>query len=346
VVTISVRKNDHVEAVLAGAAQSGARTGFDRWRLRHRALPGIDLAEVDLSVPLLGRKLQAPLLISSMTGGSARTGLINRCLARVAETCGLALALGSMRAAIRHPELVQTFDVRAVAPSVPLFGNIGTVEVDVPAVAALVRRLHLDGLFVHLNALQEAVQPEGTPTFRHALRAIEDVVGAVGVPVFVKEVGFGLSTEDVRQVLGCGVAGVDVAGAGGTNWALGEGWRQAHAGRVAAAFADWGWPTADSLARAVRVRADTSSDVVVVASGGIGDGVTAVKALCLGADLVGLARPFLVGAAAGEDEALAAAAVIIDQLRIAAFACGVRTRAELNRALLVDTAARPDDEAS
>jgi isopentenyl-diphosphate delta-isomerase len=342
--TISDRKNAHVDAVVAGVTQSTAGNGFARWRLRHRALPELDLTDVDLSASLFGRRLQAPLIISSMTGGSERTGVINARLARTAESYGLALGLGSMRAALADPGLVPSFDVRPVAASTALFGNIGVVDVDVAALAALIRRLGLDGLFVHINSVQEAIQPEGSARFRAATDTIARIVAGAGVPVVVKEVGFGLSPDDVRTLVKLGVAGVDVAGSGGSNWALGEGWRDKHAGAVAAAFADWGWPTAEALSHAVQVRRTTGSEALIVASGGIGDGVTAVKALCLGADLVGMARPFLVGAAHSQEAATGAAAVLVDQMRIAAFACGAPTPQALDTTLLSDRTAQGRDE--
>jgi isopentenyl-diphosphate Delta-isomerase len=338
--TISDRKNDHIDAVVAGAAQSAADVGFARHRLRHRALPGLDLADVNLSTRFVGRTLQLPLVVSSMTGGSARTGEINVRLARTAERYGLAMGLGSMRAAIADSALVASYDVRPHAPSIALLGNIGVVDVDAVALARLVSRLSLDGVFVHLNSIQEAVQPEGSARFRNAIDTVDRVVAAVGVPVYVKEVGFGLAAEDVELLLKLGVAGVDVAGSGGTNWACGEGWRDPHADAVASAFADWGWPTAEALAQAWRVRAAAGSDAVLIASGGIGDGVTAVKALCLGADLVGIARPFLLGAHRDQAAADAVAAVVGDQMRIAAFAVGAATCADLTAERLTGLAGR------
>ena len=329
------RKDEHLAAAMAGAVASHLTTGFERWALRHRALPGIDLDEVDLSTSLWGRPLRAPLLISSMTGGSAQAGTINRRLAAAAERHGIAMALGSMRAATEHAELAETYAVRSAAPTVPVLGNVGTVGTDPAAVRRLCRTLELDGLVVHLNPLQEAIQPEGSPAFKEALTAIRRLVDEVGVPVIVKEVGFGLAPEDVALLLGSGVAGVDVAGAGGTNWALVEGRRSAAAGRVAAAFADWGWPTEEALRHAVALRQQHRPDALVVASGGITDGVEVAKALCLGADLVGLARRLLAPAATSAAGIIEALGVVLQQLRVAAFATGARSRADLTPARLV-----------
>lgn len=331
----SRRKDEHVEVALRQTVLSTADAGFAALRLRHRALPGIDLAEVDLSTRFLGHDLSYPLLISSMTGGSPVTGRINRLLAATAQRHGIGFALGSMRAAVESTDLAETFAVREVAASVPVLGNIGADFVDIAAVKRLVDRLELDGMFVHLNGLQEAIQPEGNPAYRDAKTRIRRLVDALAVPVIVKEVGFGLAPEDVGELLDCGVTGVDVAGAGGTNWALCEGERDDAAAQVATAFADWGWPTVAATRSAVGVRDARDPSAMVIASGGIRNGVDAAKALCLGADLVGVARSALKGVRDTTDGP-DTMAVLLRQLRIAAFSCGASTVADLNLTRLVE----------
>jgi isopentenyl-diphosphate delta-isomerase len=333
--TIGRRKDEQLSGALRADVVSRVSTGLDGWRLRHRGLPGVDLDDVDLATRLFGRAVRWPLLISSMTGGSPATARVNRRLAVAAEHLGLAMALGSVRAAVEHPVLAATYDVRPIAPSVPLLANIGTEPVRLDRLRDLCRGLAVDGLIVHLNPLQEAIQPEGRPAFRGALDQIRRLVDGIGLPVMVKEVGFGLDAGDVEALIDAGVAAVDVAGAGGTNWALVEGTRDDRARRVAAAFVDWGWPTADAIVTAATVRDRRRADLGIVASGGIASGVDAAIALCLGADLVALARRLLPAAVESTERVVDELGVVVTQLKIAAFATGARTRADLDAARLV-----------
>lgn len=330
----SQRKDEHLQTVLGDGIASTAATGLARWRPRHRALPGIDLADVDTTGEVFGRALASPLLVSCMTGGSPATGAVNRNLALAAEGTGIALGLGSLRAAMEDPSLLPSYAVRDLAPSVALIGNIGVARADPRAVAAVCARLGFDALAVHLNPLQEAVQRGGDASFRGAIDTVRAIVETVEIPVVVKEVGFGLDADDVELLLDAGVAGVDVAGSGGTNWALVEGARRDGRREVAAAFAGWGTPTADALVEAVAVRDRRGSDATVVASGGIADGVDALVALCLGADLVGIGRSWIGPAQQSAEACTEAVATVVDQLRIAWFAVGACTRADLDRSRL------------
>ncbi len=266
---------------------------------------------------------------------------MNRALATAAQAHGVALGLGSGRvlleaAPARRAELAAAagFAVRDIAPDVLLLANLGAVQLHThgPAACAdLAAACGADALVLHLNAVQEAVQPRGDTGFAGLLERIAATCAALDVPVVVKEVGFGLAPEDVAALAAAGVAGIDVAGAGGTNWARIEGARDDRAGRVAAAFADWGWPTAQAVtaARAVLDRHAAARRVVLVASGGLRDGVDALKALCLGADLAGVARGLLAAGAAGPDAAVEAVGVLVDQLRIGAWAAGAGAVTEL-----------------
>lgn len=332
----SARKDQHLDAVLGWSVASTVTTGFERWRLRHRALPGVDLGEVDLSVRAWGHDLSAPLLVSCMTGGSELGRAINANLACAAEQVGVAVGLGSVRAAVEDPDLLTSFDVRHLAPSVPLLANTGVVDIDVTRVADVVHRLEADVLVVHLNALQEALQPEGNAAFRGATDTVARLVDACHVPVVVKEVGFGLDPADVESVLAAGCDGVDVAGAGGTNWALVEAARAPDVAALASAFAGWGTPTAEALVAAVAVRDHIAPDAVVVASGGIRTGVDAAKALALGADLVGVGAGWLRPATESADAAGQAIETVVEQLRLVAFACGAADVADLDRSRLSD----------
>ena len=329
------RKSRHLDVCLDDDVASRLDAGWEAVRLRHEALPEIALADVDVGTAFLGLPLRAPLLISSMTGGTSRAAEINRRLARGAEAAGIAFALGSGRAMIEDDALRATFDVRPVAPRVVLFANLGAVQLNygvrINDARRLVDRLQANGLYLHLNPLQEALQRGGDTNFRALEPKIAALCEALDVPVIVKSVGSGIAPSTAARLLSCGVAAIDVAGAGGTSWARVEGKRSGDAARerIAEAFGDWGYPTprATAALRAALPR------VPLIASGGIRDGVQIAKALALGADLAGLALPFLRAA----DESDAAVASLIDELvsglRIAMFATASRRVADLREAL-------------
>jgi isopentenyl-diphosphate delta-isomerase len=320
---IATRKAEHLLIAAEPGVTHLSGPGLDGVRLRHRALPGRDLADVSLAVDLLGARLEAPLVISAMTGGTDEAAAINAELARAAAEHGVAMVLGSGRALLDDPSLLATY--RSAARPPLLLGNLGAAGLEPGRAARLVELLGADGLSVHLNPVQEAVQPEGQASFGDALERIAATAEALApLPVLVKEVGFGMDVEDVALLAGAGVAAVDVAGAGGTNWATIEGRRDAHAGAVAAAFGDWGVPTAKSLIGAVA----TVPDLPVLASGGLRDGVDVAKCLALGARAGGIARPLLVAAQGGR--ASAALAVVVEQLRIAVWACGSPSAAAMD----------------
>lgn len=326
------RKSEHIRVNLhEDVAAKGIRSGFDEYRFVHRALPELNLGDVDTATELFGRRLSAPVLISCMTGGTAEARRLNHTLARVAQRVRFAMGLGSGRALLERPKLIDTFDVRPVAPDVLLFANLGAVQLNRGVGAAtcwrLVDALQADALVLHLNPLQEALQPEGDTCFEGLLEKIGDVCSRLEVPVVVKEVGWGISPDLVRALLDVGVAAVDVAGAGGTSWSeverhrIAEPWRS----RVAGAFADWGIPTAECLRSARRV----SAEARIFASGGIRGGIDIAKAIALGADLVGIAGPFLRAAAEGANAAMDLAQELAEVLRVAMFAIGARTLADL-----------------
>lgn len=351
----SGRKRAHLEVVRAGdVGHVGLTTGLEAVRLRARALPERDLDDVDLSLDLWGRRLRAPLLISSMTGGVSEAGQVNRSLATAAQHHRVALGLGSGRVLLERPEVIDSFRVRDLAPDALVLANIGAVQLRTyrpDDCARLVERCEADALIVHLNAVQEAVQPGGDTAFAGVLDAVEELVAQLDVPVVVKEVGFGLGPDDVAALAAVGVAGIDVAGAGGTNWARVEGHRDGRAAAVAEAFVDWGWPTAAAVV-AARRELDAASGTagcgqatggpphrgarpVLVGSGGLRTGVDALKVLCLGADLAGVARGLLEPAATHPQAAIEAVGVLVDQLRIGAWAAGAGSVDELTEDLLV-----------
>jgi isopentenyl-diphosphate delta-isomerase len=337
------RKAEHIRInVEDDVSAKGITAGFERYRFVPCALPEIDLTDVDLGRDLFGRALGAPLFISSMTGGVPDAERINCTLAEAAQQLGLAMGLGSGRVLLERPEVLSTFSIRRIAPDVVVMANVGAVQlnrsVGVDDCRRLVDLLQADALVLHLNALQEALQPEGQPAYGGLLARIESVCSALGHPVVVKEVGWGIAPDLVRLLLDVGVSAVDVAGAGGTSWSEVERRRIADPVRrgVAAAFADWGIPTAEAVAGARAV----APNALIFASGGIRDGMDVAKAIALGADMVGMAGPFLRAAARGTDEVLALAREMLDVLRITMFCTGSQTVADLRATNRLVAAAR------
>lgn len=319
------RKDDHIRINLEEQVQfPRLTTGLERWRFMHQAVPELDLAQVSTHTTFLGKRLSSPLLISSMTGGTARAQQINRTLATAAQEAGIAMGLGSLRAALENPTVAATFDVRPVAPDILLLANLGAVQLNygygVDECRRAVELVGADALILHFNALQEAVQPEGDGNFAGLLRRIEAICMALEVPVIAKEVGWGFSPQAARQLAGVGVAAIDVAGAGGTSWSEVEYHRAptARHARVARSFADWGIPTADSI-RYVR---EAVPGLPIIASGGLRDGVDVAKCIALGAELGGMAGPFLKAADRSLDAVRELIWELTTQLRIAMFASG------------------------
>lgn len=318
------RKSDHIRINLDESVDSGLTTGLEHYRFIHQAVPELDLARIDTTTTLLSKPLRSPLLISSMTGGTERAREINRRLARAAQAHGIAMGVGSQRAALQHPDLADTFRVRDVAPDILLLANVGAVQLnygyDVKDCRQAVEMIRADALILHLNALQEAVQPEGDGNFSGLLKKIEAVCRTVGVPVIAKEVGWGISEQAARQLANAGVAAIDVAGGGGTSWSEVEKHRATTPAqrRIAARFRHWGIPTAESIVMARR----GAPHLPIIASGGLRNGIDIAKCIALGASVGGIARPFLK-AAARSDEALdEMVSEVIAELRIAMFAAG------------------------
>jgi len=331
------RKADHIRINLEQDVQFPHLTnGFEHYHFMHQAVPELDLAEVNTRTQFLSKELRAPVLISSMTGGTEEAYTINRNLALAAQELGIAMGLGSQRAAIEHPDLAGTFHVRDVAPDILLFANMGAVQLNygygVDQCRRAVDMAGADALILHLNVLQEAVQPEGDTNFAGLLSKIEQVCRALEVPVIAKEVGWGLSEQAARQLVSAGVQVLDVAGSGGTSWSQVEYHRaktEFHA-NVAASFADWGIPTAYSVIYAHRA----APNVPVIASGGIRNGIEMAKAVALGADLAGLAGPFLKAAVESVDAVLEFFRLLERQLRVTMLCAGVSDIPALKQAPL------------
>jgi isopentenyl-diphosphate delta-isomerase len=329
---LAARKADHLKICLEKEVRPPeVETGLARYHFVHQALPEIDLADVDLRCTLLGKTLRAPLLVASMTGGTLAARAINRRLAQASAELGLGMGVGSQRTAIEEPEWADTYRVRDVAPDILLLANLGAVQLNrtytVDHCRRAVEMIEADALVLHLNPLQEALQPGGDTCFSGLLKKIEAVCQALPVPVVVKEVGCGLSAQVARQLAEAGVSALDVAGAGGTSWSEVERLRapDSYHDRVAAQFVDWGISTADSL----RAVAACELGLPLIASGGIASGVDVAKCIALGADAISMAypvlRPALVSAQAVVDELT----VILEALRVSMFCVGAPDLASL-----------------
>lgn len=326
------RKAEHIRLALDRRMQV-ERSYFDDYRFEHRALPEIDFEDVRIGTAFLGRELGTPLLISCMTGGTGVAERINRRLAEAAEAGRVALGVGSQRKAIDDPETAATFRVREFAPSVPILANLGAVQLNygygIDECRAAVDMVEADALVLHLNALQEALQPEGQLNFRGLLPKIARVVEALDVPVIVKEIGCGISAAVGRELANVGVRIVDTAGVGGTSWARIEAAR-ADETALGERFADWGLPTPESIRQLASV-----PGVQVIGSGGIRSGIDAAKALAFGADIAGMAFPFLEAANASTAAVVDRIERFADELRICMFCTGAVDVAALRRVPLL-----------
>lgn len=335
---ITTRKDQHLDVILSGAAAHGLGAGFAEVRFVHEALPDLDHGKIDLGTDLLGRRLKAPLLISSMTGGPARAEAINARLAEAAQHLGIALAVGSQRGALETdgPKAGLDMALRLRAPDTPILANIGAAQLTrgfgVDAARRVLDMIAADALIVHLNPLQEACQPEGDRDWWGVGAALEALVKALDAPVVVKETGAGLSAATARRLFEMGVAAVDVAGAGGSNWATVEGERSTVEGDKAhaAAFADWGIPTARAIAE---VRA-ACPKATIIGSGGVHDGVDAAKAIRLGADVVGQATGVLSAAMDSTEAVVDHFQTLIRQMRTVCFCTGSANLTALRKAPL------------
>lgn len=328
--SIDQRKADHIRINLEEDVQfPRLTTGLEHYRFVHQALPELDLADIDTHVYIFGKRVSAPILVSSMTGGTAQAQMINRNLAEAAQACGLAMGLGSQRAGIEQDGTEKTFRVRDVAPDILLFANLGAVQLNYGYTTDQCRRavemIEADGLILHLNPLQEVLQAEGDFNWRGLLGKIEAVCRALPIPVIAKEVGWGISAESARALFSAGISAIDVAGSGGTSWSQVEMHRAPteRLRRLAAAFQDWGIPTAESLRAVYEVRTELGLDErMIFASGGIRNGQEIAKCAALGADLVGLASPFLKRAVTSAEAVADEMEILEAELRIAMFCSG------------------------
>jgi isopentenyl-diphosphate delta-isomerase len=312
----------------------GLTNGLEFYRFTHYCLPELDYNELDLTTSFLGKPLGLPLLISSMTGGTAEAKIINYRLAEVAQNYRLAMGVGSQRVAVENPEVSDTFAIRAIAPDAILFANLGAVQLNytygLEQCLRIVELLEADALILHLNPLQECIQPKGDTNFKGLLAKIEQLCRKLPVPVIAKEVGNGISATMADRLIAVGVQAIDVAGAGGTSWALVESERAENPlqRRLGQTFADWGLPTAECVV-AIRQQHPT---IPLIASGGLRNGLEVAKVLALGADLAGLALPFLQGASQSPEALDGLVRLLKAELSTVLFCTGNSTIAHLKQA--------------
>jgi len=330
------RKKEHLELCLDTASVSSpSRTGLEAYRFTHNALPELDIDEIDVGAMFLGKRLKAPILISSMTGGFDLARKVNRNLAAAAQALGLAMGVGSQRVAIEEPSAARSFQVRDIAPDILLFGNLGAVQLNygygIEHCRRAVAMIGADGLILHLNVLQEAVQPEGNRNFKGLTGKIANVCHELDVPVVAKEVGNGISVDAATRLQRAGVKAIDIAGKGGTSWSAVEAQRAAKRGQPPdTAFADWGIPTEQAL---ISVR-KALPDIPLIASGGIRTGVDMAKSIALGADLAALGQPLLAAALESADKVIESLAGAIHELKVSMLCVGAKQLRDLRHAPL------------
>lgn len=337
------RKENHISIGIKEDVQARRiTTGFKDVFLIHRALPEIALQEVDMSTSFLGHKLSAPILIESITGGTKKTRGINAALAEAAETLDLAMGVGSQRTALEKPQLAYTFQVaREKAPNIFLIANLGAPQLvqgyGSKEAQKAIEMIDADALFIHLNPLQEVIQPEGETDYKGILQKIQEIVNSVNVPVIVKETGAGIAAEEAVKIEATGVKGIDVAGAGGTSWAAVEYFRAKKTKngvreRLGKTFWDWGIPTVASV-----VETHQSTKLQIIASGGIRNGVEVAKSIALGASMAGFAMPLLKPATDNTEKVLEKLKIIINEFKTAMFLTGCKNIEELKAVPVVIT---------
>lgn len=335
---ISQRKIDHLRICATKAVQSSGTTGFEDITLVHNSLPEIDATDVELDTTFLSHHLSAPLVIEAMTGGAQETKPINKRLAAAARKYGIAMGVGSQRAAIENSSLRSTFSiVRETAPHAFLIANVGAPQLSAGYRAEEARRavdmISADALAIHLNPLQESIQPEGEARGRGVIEKISEIADSLDVPLIVKETGAGISGGTAKRLREAGADAIDVSGRGGTDWAKVEARRPRALPRIASkanAFSFWGISTAASILEVTQ-----STDAAVIASGGLRDGVDVAKSIAMGAIVAGFASQLLVAAMTSEASLFRRIDCIVDELKTAMFLTGSKTVEDLKRVDLV-----------
>lgn len=331
------RKLDHIETCLDEDIEARCKTtGFEDIELVHQASPEINFEEIDLQSSLFGKKLDAPIIICPMTGGHERGQEINLNLAKGAQELNVGFAVGSQRAAIENPDLERTYKVREKAPDILLMGNLGVAQLNqdygVNQIEKAIEMIDADGLGLHFNPLQEAIQPEGDTNFKGTLKKISDIVSQTDYPIYLKETGAGINAAIASEFVRAGAKAIDISGLGGTSWAGVEAKREKTTHRRGEIFWDWGLPTAVSTAEV-----SGSVNIPVISSGGIRSGLDAAKALALGAELVGVGLPLFRASIEGPNAVINWLNELIHEIKIAMFLTGSKNIEDLQKAPLIIT---------
>lgn len=330
----SKRKLDHINSCLEKKVETQNKSpGFENIDLIHQAVPEINLEDIDISKTIFGKKLDAPIIICPMTGGHKKGEEINKALASAAQDLNIAFSVGSQRAAIEEPELEDTYQVRNVAPEILLFGNLGITQLSqnygTKEAKKAIEMINADGLGIHLNPLQEAIQPEGKGDFQGAIESVSKICSELEKPIYVKETGAGINGKIASKFEKQGIDAIDVSGAGGTSWSGVEATRKESRTKVGNVFWDWGIPTAVSTAEV-----SENVDIPIISSGGIRTGLDAAKAIALGADLVGVGLPLFRASIKGEEKIIDWLKEFILELKIAMFLSGCSELSGLSEASL------------
>ncbi|MBU5678865.1 MAG: type 2 isopentenyl-diphosphate Delta-isomerase [Candidatus Aenigmatarchaeota archaeon] len=338
----SKRKEEHIKICLDKNIEHGS-TLLDEisfWKFEdidfiHNALPEVDLEKIDISVEFLGKKLNAPIIISGMTGGAKIAERINKNLAKAAENLNLAMGVGSQRAAIENKDLEKTYYVRDVAPNIFLIANLGVIQLNygygIKEVKRAIDMIDANAIALHLNALQEAIQPEGNTNWSGCYEKLKKICESIKKPVIVKETGCGISKEVAKKIEAAGASAIDISGRGGTSWGIVEMLRRKKASNNIIAK-EWGIPTAISLLECLSV-----TKIPIIASGGIRNGLEIAKCLALGAIACGIALPLLKPALKSSEEVENKLKEIIEEIKIAMFLVGAKDIKELRKRPLVIT---------
>jgi len=332
------RKAEHIKICLEQKAQARKATaGFEDIQLVHRALPEVDRQKISLSTSFLGKKFSAPLIVGAMTGGTEEATKINASIAEAVEKLGLGMGVGSQRAAIEDQKLEKTYKIaRKKAPTAFLIANIGGIQLvhgyGLKEVKKAVEMIDADAVAVHLNAMQEALQPEGQTNFKGVLAKISEIAGELDKPLIVKETGCGISAEDAKALEVAGVKAIDIGGVGGTSFAAVEYYRSTSPNNMGEAFWDWGIPTAVSL-----IETTQTVKIPVIASGGVRSGLDIAKSLALNANLASVSQPVLEAAVKGAKKTQELLSCLIDELRNVMFLVGAENLESLAKVPVVFT---------
>ncbi len=325
--SIKSRKIDHIKICLSRNVQFRKKNGFEKYELKHNALVDFNFDDIDIKTEFFNHKLSAPIIISSITGGCEDAKRINKNLAKAAQKLGIVMSCGSQKAMIKDKNLAYSYQTRDVAPDILYLGNIGLDYLkdkkNFDRIKSAIEIIEGDGIFVHLNLAQELVQQEGERNFADSVVSLTEFVKFMDLPVLSKEVGFGISGKVALKLEKCGIKAIDIAGAGGTSWTKAEKYRQEE-NSLAERFSEWGMPASESL-----IKCKSAVNLPLIASGGIYDGITACKAIALGADLVGLAEPLLIEANKNSESVERYLEQFIKELKTAMMLVGVKNLQEL-----------------